>query len=84
MGNMEWIIGLGVLVVGGWCFLAGPCKGWLRQTAENSYLGPLGNSEVAQIIRDGASGKISMEEVQRRGQQLRQQSSLYARSGYRY
>jgi hypothetical protein len=83
MGNTGLILGIGVLVIGGWCFLAGPCKGWLRGQAENSYLGPLGNSEAAQIIRDGASGKISMEEVQRRGQELRQRS-LYTRSGYRY
>lgn len=31
MGNMEWILGLAVLAAGGWCFLAGPCKGWLGQ-----------------------------------------------------
>lgn len=82
MGDTGTLLIIGALILGGWCFLAGPCKGWLRSTAENSYLGPLGNSEAAQIIRDGASGKISMEEVQRRGQELRQRS-LYTR-GYRY
>jgi hypothetical protein len=30
MSDMMWIVGLGALAIGGWCFLAGPCKGMLN------------------------------------------------------
>lgn len=32
MGNTGLLLGLGALVLAGWCVLAGPCKEWLRGT----------------------------------------------------
>ena len=92
--KIEWIFGLGVLAIGGWCFLAGPCKDKLSEltngtnTTRTIITRPQYTSldrektEVKSVICQPGYASVNgkCQKISSKGGG----TAFYVRSGYRY
>ena len=75
---------VGALVLGGWCFLAGPCKGLISGAQGFSNIN--NSPAFAKMVQEHREGKITDAQLKDRaemlGIQMRQPQSNFTR--YRY
>jgi hypothetical protein len=80
MGDTGTLLLVGALVIGGWCFLAGPCKGLISGTTGMQNL--MNNPHFAKMVNEHKAGQITDAQLKDRAQMLGIQMRQTAQSNY--
>lgn len=81
MGDTGTFLIIGALILGGWCFLAGPCKGMI--SGLSGYGNLMNNPHFAKMVQEHKEGKITDAQLKDRAEMLGIQMRQAAQSrGY--